>query len=206
MHIHWPTAWLLCVLAGASSLAGCGGGGAEARALPPMPDTQTLVQGASLGPGDVVEVRVYQEKELTGLYRVAGDGSFDFPLVGAVPAAGLSPSQLAALLTEKLKDGYLRDPQVSVFVKEHNSKKIFVLGEVSKPGTFPYEDQMTIVQAVTLAGGLKPLAAKNGVVLTRVVEGEEKKFVVPFEEIGLGRKPNVRLQPGDIVFVPESWL
>ena len=83
---------------------------------------------------------------------------------------------------------------------------VFVLGEVRKPGTFRYEDKMTIVQAITLAGGLKNLAAKDRLILTRVVAGDEKKFVVPFKEISQGRSSNVFLQPGDIVFVPESWL
>jgi polysaccharide export outer membrane protein len=95
---------------------------------------------------------------------------------------------------------------VTVFVKESNSKKIFVLGEVQKPGTFPFENSMTVVQAITLAGGFKDLADKNRTVVTRVVDGTEKKFVVPVEAIGLGREQNVLLQPGDIVFVPETWL
>ncbi|MCA9538062.1 MAG: polysaccharide biosynthesis/export family protein [Myxococcales bacterium] len=187
-------------------LAFCACGGPEAAGVPPMPDTEVLLQSAALGPADVVEVRVYQERELSGLYRVGADGGFDFPLVGRIEAADRTPSQLAGLLTDRLKDGYLRDPQVSVFVKEFNSKKIFVLGEVSKPGTFIYEDRMTIVQAITLAGGLKTLAARNRLVLTRRMNGEERKFVVPFEDISLGRAANVLLQPGDIVFVPESWL
>lgn len=199
-----------CLLLGGAlavvGLAACGGGPAGEARLPPTPDTASVLQGAELGAGDVVEVRVYQEAELTGLYRVDADGTFDFPLVGQVAAGGKTPGELSQILTERLKDGYLRDPQVSVFVKEFNSKKVFVLGEVHKPGTFKYEDRMTIVQAITLAGGLKPLAAKNGIVLTRVVAGAEEKFVVPFEQIGLGREPNVALQPGDIVFVPESWL
>ena len=194
-----------CVLLGAALVA-CGGR-PSGTSIPPTPDTQTLLQGAVLGVGDVVEVRVYQEKGLTGLYRVEAGGTFDFPLVGAVQAAGRTAQDLGEALTGRLRDGYLRDPQVSVFVKEFNSKKVFVLGEVAKPGTFKYEDRMTIVQAVTLAGGLKPLAAKNKLVLTRIVAGGgEEKFVIPFEAIGMGREPNVLLQPGDIVFVPESWL
>tara|TARA_B100001093_G_C26710138_1_gene963060 strand:+ start:406 stop:921 length:516 start_codon:yes stop_codon:yes gene_type:complete len=171
-----------------------------------MPDTATIMQSATLGPGDVVEVRVYQEKELSGLFRVGVDGLFSYPLVGELSAIGLTASQLALAITKNLKAGYLREPQVSVFVKEFNSKKVFVLGEVRKPGTFRYEDKMTIVQAVTLAGGLKALAAKDRLILTRLVEGNEKKFVVPFERISQGRVSNVFLQPGDIVFVPESWL
>ena len=171
-----------------------------------MPDTKTLLQSATLGPGDVVEIRVYQEKELSGLFRVGTDGTFSYPLVGVVKALGQTSSSLTELLVKKLGSGYLRQPQVSVFVKEFNSKKVFVLGEVRKPGTFRYEDKMTIIQAVTLAGGLKSLAAKDRLILTRVVQGDEQKFIVPFARISEGRTSNIFLQPGDIVFVPESWL
>ena len=186
-------------------LGACGGGGSK-QTLPPMPNLKVLMQSATLGPGDVVEVRVYKEKELSGLYRVGRAGLFDFPLIGQVNASGETPSDLVAQITERLKDGYLRSPQVSVFVKEFNSKKVFVLGEVNKPGTFRYEDQMTIVQAVTLAGGLKALAAKNRLILTRVELGDEKKYVIPFNQISEGGVKNVFLQPGDIVYAPESWL
>ncbi|MBV69862.1 MAG: polysaccharide biosynthesis protein [Myxococcales bacterium] len=198
---HYGILILACLL----SSIGCGST-VQVRDLPPMPDTATIMQSATLGPGDVVEVRVYQEKELSGLFRVGVDGLFSYPLVGELSAIGLTASQLALAITKNLKAGYLREPQVSVFVKEFNSKKVFVLGEVRKPGTFRYEDKMTIVQAVTLAGGLKALAAKDRLILTRLVEGNEKKFVVPFERISQGRVSNVFLQPGDIVFVPESWL
>lgn len=184
---------------------GCGGPPRD-YVLPPMPVRAELLQGASVGPGDVVEVRVYQEQELTGVFRLAADGTFTFPLVGRVMAEGLTPNDLADHIQARLAADYLRNPQVSVFVKEYNSKKVFVLGEVQRPGTFQYEDAMSIVQAVTLAGGFKPQAAKNRVVLTRVVEGTERNFVVPIERIGLGQQANVPLQPGDIVFVPESWL
>lgn len=174
--------------------------------MPPMPDTKILLQGASLGVGDVLEVRVYEEKNISGLYRIEADGTFTFPLVGNVKALNLTPSALAVDLKNLLKDGYLRDPQVSVFVKEFNSKKIFVLGEVSKPGTFKYEENMSIVQAITLAGGLKQLAAEERVVLTRKINEKEEKFIIPFGSIGLGKEENILLQPGDIIFVPESWL
>lgn len=209
----WPArrapSWGVCaglLVAVLVGLCGCGPAVNGSQEMPPIPDRSELLQGASMGPGDVVEVRVYQEKELSGLFRLGADGTFNFPLVGRVRAEGMAPSDLADLLTTKLAADYLRSPQVSVFVKEYNSKKVFVLGEVQRPGTFKFEDAMSIVQAVTLAGGFKPLAAKNKVVLTRVVEGEEKKFVVPLEQIGLGQEANVLLQPGDIVFVPESWL
>lgn len=176
------------------------------RPLPPTPDRTALLQGALLGVGDVVEVRVYEEQGLSGLFRVATDGTFQYPLVGQVKAGGLTPGALSEYLTERLKEGFLRNPQVTVFVKESNSKKVFVLGEVNKPGTFAFEDSMTVVQAITMAGGFKDLADKNRTVITRVVDGTEKKFVAPVEAIGLGREQNVQLQPGDIIFVPETWL
>lgn len=202
----WRRLSLVLLFGALAAVAACGPPGGSGDQLPEMPETKVLLAGATLGVDDVIAVRVYQEKELSATYRIAPDGSFDFPMIGRVQASGLTSSELSAAIMQRLKDGYLRDPQVSVFVKEFNSKKVFVLGLVNKPGTFTYTDKMTIVQAVTLAGGLKPLAAKNDLVLTRVVDGEERKFKVPFEAIGLGRQPNVVLQPGDIVFVPESWL
>jgi polysaccharide export outer membrane protein len=190
------------------ALAGCGSG-ADIRPTdqaPPMPPRDELLRGAELGPGDVLEVRVYQEDQLTGTYRLSSDGTFDFPLVGKVYAGGETPGELVSTLTDRLKESYIRDPQVSVFVKEYNSKKVYVMGQVNKPGTFPYEDSMTIVGAITQAGGFKDLADQNHTVVTRVVDGKEQKFVIPVKEIGLGHAGNMLLQPGDLIWVPETWL
>ncbi|MFN3200097.1 MAG: polysaccharide biosynthesis/export family protein [Bradymonadia bacterium] len=201
----------LITLAGIFLFTACGGGSGVTEqqvtdkgdtTLPPMPE----LPAATLGPSDVFEVRVYQEKELSGTYRVGSDGTFDFPLIGQVKADGETPSSLAKVITERLSTQYLRDPQVSVFVKEFNSKKVFVLGEVNKPGTFPFEDDMTIVQAITLAGGFKNLADKDKTVVTRRRGEREKKFVVPVEKIGKGQAQNIELKPGDIIFVPQTWL
>jgi polysaccharide export outer membrane protein len=158
--------------------------------------------------GDVVEVRVYQEAELTGLYRVEAYGGFTFPLIGQIKATGLTPSELSQKLADQLKSGYLRNPQVTVFVKESHSKKIFILGKVKKPGTYSFEEGMSVVQAVAIAGGLLPIAARD-LILIRTPEGEadaEERFLVPFKEISQGKAPNAPLRPGDILFIPESWL
>ena len=98
----------------------------------------------------------------------------------------------------------MKDPQVSVLVKEYNSKKVFVLGEVQKPGTFMYEDGMSVVQAVTIAGGFTRTAARNSTSVTRRVNGQEVKAKVSVQDIALGKAPNFTLEPGDIVYVPES--
>jgi len=91
-----------------------------------------------------------------------------------------------------------------VIVKEYNSKKVFVFGEVQKPGTFPYQDGMSVVQAVTLAGGFTKTAAQNSTSVTRRVEGTETKIKVAVQDIALGKASNFTLEPGDIVYVPES--
>lgn len=181
----------------------------------PRPDTSVTVSpeqvraeapvsASTLGPGDVVEVRVYQEADLSGTFRVSPEGTIDYPLCGRVSVAGKTSSQAADVLTGCLGAKYVRHPSVSVQIREYNSKKIFVLGQVTKPGTFPYEDHMSIVQAITLAGGFLKTAAPNSTNVTRVVEGKETKIRVPVEDIGIGREKNFELQPGDIVFVPES--
>lgn len=161
---------------------------------------------STLGTGDLLEVRVFQEPDLSGTYRLSSEGTIDFPLCGKVALSGRTSSQAADALTVCLKNGFLRSPQVSVLVREYNSKKVYVFGEVQKPGTFPYDENMSIIQAITIAGGFTKLAAKNNISVTRIIEGQEKKIRVPVEDIGVGREKNFMLQPGDIVFVPESFF
>lgn len=170
------------------------------------PSAEAALASATLGSGDVVEIRVYGEPDLSGAFRVSPDGTIDYPFCGRVRAASLSAGGLVDRLTGCLKGGYLKNPQVTVFLKEYNSKKVFVFGDVQKPGTFPFEDRMSVIQAVTLAGGFTKTAAKNSVIVTRVVNNDERKIKVPVEGIGEGREKNFALQPGDIVYVPESFL
>jgi protein involved in polysaccharide export with SLBB domain len=156
----------------------------------------------TLGPADVFEVRVYGEPDLSGTYRVDVDGTIDFPLVGRLVVAGQVPSQIATLLTERLAQGYLKSPQVSILVKEYNSKKVTVIGQVQKPGTFPYLQRMSVVEAVSLAGGFTSLAAANDVVVRRGA----KTFTVRAADIAEGKGQNFYLEPGDTVLVPERMF
>lgn len=205
---------LALLLLAALALAGCRTPG---RGVPSYATRDQMTRGvpvasASLGVSDVLEVRVYQEADLSGAFRVSNEGTIDYPFCGRIKVAGLSSSALVDLLTGCLKNGYLKNPQVTVFLKEYNSQKVFVFGEVQKPGTFPFETNMNVIQAITLAGGFSKLAAKDSVIVTRVVfnekslEPEERKIKVPVESIGEGREKNFAIQPGDIVFVPESFL
>lgn len=173
--------------------------------------TQAAPDGGSnsntaLGYGDMLEVKVYQEPDLGGVYRVSTEGHIDFPLCGRVKVFGLTPTQTSDAITACLQDRFLKHPQVAVTVREYNSKKVFIFGEITKPGTFSFSDNMNIIEVVTQAGGFTKSAAKNNVSVIRQINGTEQKIRVPVEDIGVGRERNFLLQPGDIVFVPESLL
>ena len=114
-----------------------GDGSVPPSKAPTLPEP---VVASSLGPGDVFEVRVFQEPELSGVYRVGPQGDVIFPLCKRVPVAGLDANAAAEAIRACLAKGFMRDPQVSVLVKEYNSKKVFVFGEVQKPGTFTFQD------------------------------------------------------------------
>lgn len=187
---------LLCVVAACATTT--------PTPLPPITDGAELEASLVLGAGDVIEVKVYREPELDGVYRVNAVGALEFPLVGKVVLKGKNADDVAREIRARLADGYLKDPQVTVFVREYNSKKIHVLGQVVRAGTFPYEPRMSIIQAITNAGGFTKLASTNAVKVTRVADGTEQSFELPVGDIGSGKAPNFELWPGDIIFVPEA--
>lgn len=163
---------------------------------------------ARLGPGDVFEVRVFQEPELSGTHRVGPEGGIDFPFCGRLEIQGRTAGEVASLVSHCLRDGrFLREPQVTVVPTEFHSKKVFVFGHVAKPGTFVFENGMSIVQAITLAGGFVEFAARNSVNVTRKrPDGSELRYQVPVTDVGTGKSPNFLLEPGDIVYVPRGIL
>lgn len=156
-----------------------------------------------VGVDDTFDVRVYGEPELSGMFRVATDGTVDYPLAGRLEVAGLRTGEIQELVVSKLKDRYLKDPQVVVTIKDRNSQKISVLGQVSKPGQVGYYPNMTIVDAIASAGGFTGIAAKNSVNLRRQVAGKIQTHVVPVADISEGRSPNVMVLPGDVLVVDE---
>ena len=187
---------------------GCASMGKRGGATPPAvePTATAGLPASTLGPNDLFEVRVYQEPELSGLYQVGPQGDIMFPLCKQVVVSGLTANGAAEKLRDCLSKGFLRNPQVSVLVKEFNSRKVFVFGEVQKPGTFPFEDGMSVVQALTLAGGFTKQAAQNSTSVTRHIKGQEVKTKVNVQDIALGKAANFKLEPGDIVYVPESMF
>jgi protein involved in polysaccharide export with SLBB domain len=198
--------WSLIILFTSSAVSCTSTTGAT---LPPRLPSSAELKGLNrsdlLGPGDVVEVRVYREPELTGLYNVGVDGRLTFPLIGDVQADKGGVYELTTEITKRLKQEYIRDPQVTVLLKETRSKKIFVLGLVKKPGSYVFESRMTVVQAIALAGGLQTLASNDLVLIRSQDDGGDLKFRIPFKQISRGQAPNSPLEPGDILFIPESW-
>jgi polysaccharide export outer membrane protein len=189
------TLWLLVLV---TALAACPKGGRETMEAPP------LVADTTLGVGDVFEVRVFGEADLSGTYRVGGDGSITFPLAGVIKVEGLDPQGAAKKIAERLANDILRNPQVTVLVKEQTSKKLVVMGQVSKPGTYSYAPNMTIIELVSMAGGFTQISAKNDTTITRMENGKKVTTTIPVGDIGVGKAKNVYVRPGDIVSVPEK--
>jgi polysaccharide export outer membrane protein len=156
-----------------------------------------------LGIDDVFEVRVFAEPDLSGTYRISADGTVDYPFVGRIAVIGMRSGDVQELIASKLKDGYLKNPQVSLMVKEWNSRKVSVIGQVQKPGSVAYFPNMTIVDAIAAAGGFTGIASKNAVTLRREMKGSVESKTCPVADISEGRAPNVVLRPGDILVVEE---
>jgi len=159
---------------------------------------------APLGPGDVFELHIYYgSNELKSSHRLNASGKISVQFIGAVDASGRRVAELEGEIQKRLADGYLRQPVVSITLMEANSQRISVYGQVEKASTIPYVPGMTIVEAIAQSGGFKSMAKKNGVQVTRVVQGKKVSFTVPVDSIGEGKRPNFPMEPGDTVFVPE---
>jgi len=156
-----------------------------------------------VGIDDTFDVRVYGEPDLTGQFRVGTDGTIDYPLAGRIQVAGLRTGEIQQLLVSKLKDRYLKDPQVIVAIKDRNSQKISVFGQVARPGQVAYYPMMTIIDAIASAGGFTGIAAKNSVNLRRETRGKVETHIYPVADITEGRSQNVMVLPGDVLVVDE---
>jgi protein involved in polysaccharide export with SLBB domain len=157
---------------------------------------------ATLAAGDVFEVRVFEETDLSGAYRIDPTGSIDFPLVGRVEVSGHLPSEIEDILTKKLAR-YVRKPQLSIFVRELNSKRVIVYGQVRNPGMFAFSDPMTISQAISLAGGFTAMAQREHVRVRHREQDHQRITEVNLRGISDGVDRNQYLSPGDEVYVPE---
>jgi polysaccharide export outer membrane protein len=157
----------------------------------------------TVGPGDVFEVYVVGETNLPKEYRVQPDGSIDFPYIDRLQVAGREPQDIVELIKAKLVENkILTNPQVSMVVKQYNSKKVSVIGQVTKPGSVPWTEGMKLVDAISQSGWFTNLADANHVVLTRyVAKNKTVTAVISVEAITDGTQPDIPLQAGDTIKV-----
>ena len=155
-----------------------------------------------IGPEDVLHVAVWKENDLTATLPVRPDGKISLPLLNDVQASGMTPQQLAASLTEKLKK-YIADPHVTVVVTTINSKRIYLVGEVLHTGATALSPNMTVLQALSSAG-LNQFAKTKGIYVLRTENGRQQKLPVDYRKIVKGERieQNYVLKPGDTIVVP----
>lgn len=200
MRSCWVMRYWLAAVCWAVLCVGACAGKPATTALPPM----AASTASNLGPGDTFEVSVYGEADLSGKHRVGEDGSINFPLVGRIEVAGKGAAEIALLIETALHDRkLLREPHVSVFLLEQTSAQFSVVGAVAKPGSYTLTRGITIVQAISAAGGLTPIASGDSTIVTRKAGGVLKRFQVPVDAITEGRANDFALEAGDIVFVPQ---
>ena len=151
--------------------------------------------GYTLDSGDRLRIVVFGQDGLTNSYVVGTGGYIDMPLIGSVAARGTTTDQLAARVSEKLRDGYIREPHVAVEIESY--RPFFILGEVTQPGQYPYVANMTAETAVAIAGGFSPRALRKSVILNRYYLGRQVRMAVPL---------TFPLRPGDTINVQERWF
>jgi len=182
---------------------------ANPPASSPTPETAANPPAAAetgpsyvIGPEDVLHVAVWKEPDLTATLPVRPDGKISLPLLNDVQAAGMTPMQLAGSLTEKLRK-YVADPRVTVVVTQINSKRIYMVGEVSHTGAMPMLPNMTVLQAISSAG-LTQFANTKRIYVLRVENGKQVKLPVNYHRLVKGEEMdrNYVLQPGDTIVVP----
>jgi polysaccharide export outer membrane protein len=157
----------------------------------------------SIAPEDVLTIDVWKEPEISRTVPVRRDGKISLPLLNDLQAAGLTPSQLGAEIVERLRATIVH-PQVTVIVAQMSSLRIYILGQVTRGGAYPLVPDMTVMQALSVAGGFTPYANVKKIHVMRTENGTDKIFPLNYKEVSSGRKTeqNIHLKPGDTIVVP----
>jgi polysaccharide biosynthesis/export protein len=156
-----------------------------------------------IGPLDVLRIDVWKETEISRAVPVRPDGKISLPLLNDVQAAGLTTTQLAGVITAGLKD-YITNPQVTVSVSEINSRRVYITGEVTRAGAQLLLPNMTVLQALSSAGGFTQFARLKNIYVLRTEDGKSVRHLFNYKEVVSGKKPeqDIQLQPGDVIVVP----
>ena len=179
---------------------------AAEKTVATTPETKkaTVVDSSYIiGPSDVLEIQVWREPDFSRQVLVRPDGKITFPLIGDIQASDMSTMDLRALLTEKLQ-GFVDNPEVTVIVLESRSKNFYITGRVNRPGTYPLSSHMTVLQALSVAGGFGEWAHKDNIRIIR--RSGEKEEALPFDYdkviSGKNLEQNILLEPNDTIVVP----
>lgn len=199
------TALIVFLIAGIAAIPSLAAGkkhddAQSSQPSPTLPASPTYV----ISPGDVLDISVWKEPEIS--FRnlpVRPDGKISLPLINDVQAAGLTATQLSIAITQRLKK-FIEDPQVTVVVAAVNSQHYYVLGEVLHAGVFPLLPGITVLQALSAAGGFTQFANTKKVYILRSVNGAQKKMPFNYKDVVQGKnlQENIRLKPGDTIIVP----
>jgi polysaccharide export outer membrane protein len=169
-----------------------------------------------VGPQDVLTITVWDQADLTGKYNVETDGTFTFPLIGRVKAGGLTLREVEAELKKRLADGYFKNPQLSVAVEQYRSQRIFIVGEVRNPGTFPLTGDMTLIEALAHAGSVtadashdavivRPRAGRGASAPTLPENDDAEVLRIDLKQLESGSlAQNIPLRDGDTIFVTRA--
>ena len=209
---------LSALLAASGLLAAC----AEAPVYVEAPQTSSVPQEIAQGieqirqstayilqPGDLLEIKVFMEDEMDRTQRISGSGYITFALVGHIHIAGYTVAEAETRLSDALKM-YLKNPQVSMLIKEYGNKTVYVLGQVQKPAAIeiPPEKPLTVLEAITSVGGFTDIAATSKVRVLRMENGRQKAIDVDVTQITKqgNKMMDITLLPGDVIFVPQSMF
>jgi polysaccharide export outer membrane protein len=176
-------------------------------AAAPTESVATLDPAYTLRSGDMLHISVWKEDQLDREVLVLPDGTLDFPLIGSVKAQGLSPNDLKTLITQKLKP-FVPAAAVTVVVKETRGNSVSIIGQVARPGDIVMSHSLTIMQALSQAGGPTAYADEDSIVILRKVDGAETSIPFDYSDVSRGRdlETNITLMPGDVVVVPTASL
>jgi polysaccharide export outer membrane protein len=168
-----------------------------------LPPAAAAGRGYVIGADDVLGITFWRDKDLSGDVVVRPDGKIALPLINEVQAAGLTPDELRDVIVREAKR-YMEEPNATVIVRQINSRKVYITGQVEKPGVFMLTSTTTVAQLIALAGGLKEFAKSKEIVVVRNEGGRPVAYPFNYQEL-LKRKrlaQNIELRPGDTVIVP----
>jgi polysaccharide biosynthesis/export protein len=212
--VSLATALLLSLTAGAATpaqqtAAQPKGQTAPAQAMSSAQKTQapqaaTTDPAYVIGATDELNITVWEQPELSRTVPVRPDGMISLPLINDVQASGKTPMALAAVITQKEQQAGVKEPQVTVIVTAINSQRVYVSGWVARPGAYQLVPQMTVMQALTTAGGLQQFAKKTGIYVLRMENGKEVKYPFNYKQVAKGQNigQDLVLKPGDMIVVP----